>query len=140
LIRQAHFSGLIDCSKADLSDRNWQLKASWAIDYLEEQNLLKLSQMRHELSCAMLANSEMTDKAGDSWEAAMTQQDLVTGWLFPWLRPETYGQSREHSVNRLRALWESRWGNPTDPEVVKKIQNTVEYLQGMVRSRNDAAK
>jgi len=132
LLRQAHVEGKIDLSLADPLDRNWWRKVRWTIGWLEKENLNRVSQLRYQLSCALLAHSKNNRGIRKQWDTAVKLQNLMARRLFPWRGQQLELGTSTDQIRRLDEMWREIWGNPEDPETAKAIEETVRSLNKMV--------
>jgi hypothetical protein len=126
---QAAAHGVVDFSTADLLDRQWWMKLWWMLDQVEADNLVLVRQMEHAHNISLL-DYYLEQKIFDlHWDRAV--QALRDTWdtLFPWCKMG--GDATASAKDKLTAAWIKQWGDPNDPETLRKIKLTVDYLKSM---------
>lgn len=125
---QAAARGVVDFTQARPLDRRWYRKLFWLLDQVEEDNLRAIFLSRQGRDQALLARAQTTETAQACLERLEQNQQLFRDHLFLYL--QTAGSSTDTStIQRLRQQWQEHFGDPNDPEVQKKIQQTVDVLR-----------
>ncbi len=132
LIKQAAFTGLVDFSKARLSDRSWWIRLKWLLDELETHNVTKIHGMHFELNTALLDYKNDENQFTHHWDRSIEMINRVYNELFPWDKQAVDKKTIQKTYENLANQWKEQFGDPDDPEVAKKIQNTVDALLGKV--------
>jgi hypothetical protein len=126
LMVQAAARGLIDFSEADLLDRRWWTKLWWLLDRIQADNVITIRQMEHAQDIAML-DYTLPEKAFDlHWDRAVSELRDVWDALFPWCKMEDITNK---ASDQLYRSWVNKWGDLNDPETLKKVKLTVDYLK-----------
>lgn len=135
LLRQAHVEGLLDCREARQLDRNWHTRLNWTLDWVEERNRNEVRRLRHEMNCALLNYSANQEAVDLHWDQAHAIQGWIAGSLLPWEKGTRARLIRERA-KEMTELWKKVWGDPKDPDVARKIQQTADALNAMAAEKS----
>lgn len=132
----ASASRTIDFSKADCYDQRWTTLLSWMIEEVERNKTVQtLSNLRdHLLVGCRITTPEQADK---DWKMAFQVMNNMSELILPWTyKPQDGGKRLESTAESMKSIWESKWGKMTDPDVKKKIADTVKFLEaGDIKTR-----
>jgi len=127
LLRQAHVEGRIDLRDADPYDRSWWQKVVWTLDWVDQLNRNKISELKHQLHCGLLDYLAGQDAINLHWEQATKTQKQVINSLFPW---QGVGPEPE-LIEAMTDQWRGIYGHENDPKVQAEIDKTVKHLLNM---------
>lgn len=113
-----------DLSQARPYDRWWWRRLSWLIDAQENEKLERTLENKLSVYCAALARTEDPNNARKIFDQIDKLETALEKLRFPW--KET---SKKDRYKAMRELWKHHWGDPNDPDVQKKIENTNRILR-----------
>jgi hypothetical protein len=125
--------GLIDCRQARTLDRDWWLGVGWALRWLHRQLNVEVAELQYRLNLAVL------DYAGDPkvfdqhWGAAQGLQSYIRQHKLPWLKIKAGVSPKD--VAALSKQWKAIFGDPADPEVARRIEETAKALLARAAGR-----
>jgi chromosome condensin MukBEF ATPase and DNA-binding subunit MukB len=129
LIKQIAFNkGNIDFSFARPSDRWWWLRLKWLLEEQEKENLRVVQNMQFQLNTAVLSYSNEDQQFKHHWERANSHINKIYNSLFPWLVVSDDQVNTKKEYDELIDRWKYTFGDPADPEIAAKIQQTADML------------
>lgn len=134
---EASARGLIDFSKARLTDPSWIRQVRCVMQSLGILRRRELFRDLHRNACATLAIAKLTPDALKPIDE--TRQDYL-GKLFeaytPWEKHDREKQDRQEA-KFFRESWQRNFGNLDDPDVVQRIDA---FARAMLARGADTAK
>lgn len=121
LLRQAYLTGVLKPGEARPLDCNWWRRVRWTLQYLEDQNWVQYWRTVHALHAGALEYTAGTDCFDTHWDQALELESKIKKVLLPWLKED---QKRKEIYRSMADEWVRMYGNPSDPEVYKKIEAT----------------
>ena len=123
---QAAVRGVVDFSSVRLHDPRWWQRTRILLRQLETDNTAKYLELLHQHNLHTLIVPNLKEEVFSSSVAqAGSAVRSIRSLYFPWeLQPEEQAESVD-----LRQQWIDVWGDPADPEVQRRIQETVEMLK-----------
>jgi hypothetical protein len=108
----------------------------WTLEWLERELHGEVSQLHYAFNIALL-DYALNQKTFDlHFDQVQELQTLFYRYKLPWLKIKE-GPSRQ-VIEQMSQQWKQVFGDPADPEVAKKIEQTVAALQANVaRSRQE---
>lgn len=127
---QAATRGVIDFRDVKLHDPRWWQRMRILLRQVELDSYLRKleSLQQHNLLTLVVPNlkEEVFEIARD--ETARIGQG-IHNVLFPWDK-QAADEKPTGQIADMRQAWVDVWGDPDDPEVQKRIQDTVDLLTG----------
>jgi hypothetical protein len=120
--------GLVDFRAARPLDRDWWMAVAWALAWLEQRLYCETAELKYQLHVGLL-DYRLTERAFDHhWDQAQALQQLIHNAKLPWLKIEA-GVSKT-AIASMEQTWKAIFGDPADPEVARKIEETAAALRG----------
>lgn len=134
-MRRAAVRGAIDFASADLLSPLFWRRLGQTMRVLLEEELLDLERLDFQWSLALYqataslgerVEAEALTNAGKVMERTLTAiQDRIQPW-YRKQRAETIAQE----LRGLESEWAAFWGDPSDPDVRRKIEEASRALRG----------
>jgi hypothetical protein len=129
---QAAGAGMLDFSKADVLDRNWQKRVRWILDYVSSLHCIKIYEYKLQQRLALLPTLTNSFSVENCMKAIEAFRNKIINEMAPWV--ETGPKSLFEVAETMREAYVKKWGDPQDPEV----QAELERLKAFWRGETDA--
>jgi hypothetical protein len=138
---QCAADGTLDFTKADPQDRRWYTRVSLMISEKSRAQRLFMYDLLHRRNGNLLSRDNLTEESVEklNQESYRLLQQILQ-LLFPWNTFESPDQAQESANKRLYDAWVAAWGDPEDPEVQRKIEQTAQWLVDNDASRDQGRK
>ncbi len=131
LLLEAQLRGHLDFSEARPLDRDWQLKARWTLDWIEQQLLVAALDRKRQVSLAAVAcPGTPAETIRRHWDIALETQAAALRSQLPWLAPEP---TTAVVTTGLTQTWRRLYGDERDPAVRKKIADTAAAIRARAK-------
>jgi hypothetical protein len=111
-------------------DRQWEQRLEWVLDETEKEGLLQVLVLKQQALCTTLLKCQSEETAGKLIKEIAGLVTLHYDALLPYM-----SNSREDRAAALSDQWKMAFGDPDDPEVKRRIQQTADMLN---KRREDA--
>lgn len=119
-------SGMLDFSKSRRYDINWRIKENWILAQTYRLAVLEVVKIRNTTLSARLADSQMSVGVFNELSNELIEtHDHIYRLCMPWSISTDDARS---NFRNMVDMWKEQFGDPDDPEVRKKISETVAYL------------
>lgn len=134
---QAAVLGAVDFRNGRHFDPKWWKQLRVRLQGLEWQQQIRYWELlqRHHVSLLSVPNLKQ-DVFATANKAAGLYAEQIHDALFPWTAAPRQAES-EAAGKDLRQAWIDIWGDPADPEVQKRIDDTVAALLAKIPTPED---
>lgn len=127
-MRQAHVERRFDFRGADFFDRWWWHRLHWTLEGLEAENANRVETIRQNLHAGAITYGAGQEVFDCHWNQAQELNRRIYNRLFPWAKKAARNERKQ-----MAELWKKVWGDPADPEVQQKIEDTAAQLLASVK-------
>ena len=84
--------------------------------------------MRHDVTCAVLVRSTDPEKLSDIFDMLEDIRSDMFDTHFPYLKAKRTDNNNRRK-KALANMWKQTFGDPNDPETMKRVQKTIDELK-----------